>query len=282
MRTVGRRRTDARGDELRELTRVGIGLMAEHDRTRLLEMIVDVGKRLTASDAVCLIVAETDAEGDPLLRLALWRCDSLPDLSQLAATPQAIDERTIIGHAAATKELLVIADAYDLPRDAGFAQNPIFDEELGYHRKSMLIVPMVDHIDQLVGVLLFVNRKTNPSVKIRDKAAADRYVVPYADHDVRVAQSLASHAAISIENAELYEQIERTLESVVKASVTAIDQRDPTTAGHSLRVAALATALARRSIAHRGAFAGVHFTRQADARAVLRRAASRLRQGHRP
>jgi HD-GYP domain-containing protein (c-di-GMP phosphodiesterase class II) len=61
---------------------------------------------------------------------------------------------------------------------------------------------------------------------------------------VRLARSLASQAAVSIENAQLHGRIERTLESVVKVAVTAIDQRDPTTAGHSLRVAKLSTALA--------------------------------------
>jgi HD-GYP domain-containing protein (c-di-GMP phosphodiesterase class II) len=79
---------------------------------------------------------------------------------------------------------------------------------------------------------------------------------------VRVARSLASHAAISIENAELYAQIERTLESFVKASVTAIDQRDPTTAGHAVRVATLATEIATAVDASDGdVFGRVHFTR---------------------
>ncbi len=49
---------------------------------------------------------------------------------------------------------------------------------------------------------------------------------------------------MSIENARLYAQIEQMLESFVKASVTAIDQRDPTTAGHSLRVSALVAGIA--------------------------------------
>lgn len=249
-------------DELRDLTRIGIGLMAEHDRVALLDKILDVGKRYTRSDAAGLILAESQDGGGQRLRLALWVCDSLPDLSELEAITFPIDDTSIIGHAAATKQLVVVADAYNLPPDAGFAANPAFDKRFGYHRQSMLIVPMIDHIDRLVGVLLFINRKTDPAAKITSKAAADRYVLPYTAHDVGIARSLASHAAVSIENAELYAQIERTLESFVKASVTAIDQHDPTTAGHSVRVATLTMDLAAAiDRADRGVFESVRFTR---------------------
>ncbi|MGH7616216.1 MAG: HD-GYP domain-containing protein [Gemmatimonadaceae bacterium] len=261
-RTPGRRQTDGYGEELRELTRIGIGLMAERDRTALLQSILVAGKRFTTSDAVCLVLAEPGDDGRPRLRLTLWQCDTLPDLSAMADTAFPIDDGSVMGHAALTKEVLVVDDAYHLPPDAGFAANPLFDQRYGYWRKSMLIMPMVDHVDQLVGLLLFVNRKTSAEAKITNEEAANRYVVPYSDRDVRFAHALASHAAVSIENAELYARIEHTLESFVKASVTAIDQRDPSTAGHSLRVAALTMELAA-AVQHatRAPFADVHFTR---------------------
>lgn len=125
----------------------------------------------------------------------------------------------------------------------------------------MLIVPMVDHHDHLVGVLVLINRKSDPRARITSKAMADRYVLSYTDREVRLARSLASQAAVSIENAQLYAQIERMLESVVKAAVTAIDQRDPTTAGHSLRVAALSTGLAEAiDRAERGPYRDTRFS----------------------
>jgi HD-GYP domain-containing protein (c-di-GMP phosphodiesterase class II) len=87
--------------------------------------------------------------------------------------------------------------------------------------------------------------------------------VPYTSREVRLAHALASHAAVSIENAELYARIEHTLESFVKAAATAIDERDPTTAGHSVRVATLTIQIAK-AVDHvdHGVFANVHFTRQ--------------------
>ena len=126
----------------------------------------------------------------------------------------------------------------------------------------MLVVPMLDHLDHLVGVLLFANRKTDPSARITNRKDADQYVMPYTEHEVSLARSLAGQAAVSIENARLYARIEEILESFVKASVSAIDLRDPTTAGHSVRVAALTTAIATAvERCGRGRYRDVRFTR---------------------
>lgn len=250
-----------REHELRDLTKVGIALMAEHNRRALLDKIVDVGKELTASDAGALVLAEPDRGGPQRLRLVLYKCDSVPDLSSLTERTFQIDDSTVIGHAAATRQLLVIKDAYDLPTGAGFGSDQSVDTQFGYHRRSMLVVPMVDHLDILVGILMFVNRKRERSAVIRTKADADRFVLSYTDREVRLAHALASQAAVSIENAELYARVEGLLDSFVKASVTAIDQHDPTTAGHSVRVAALAMRIAEEvDRAEHGPFSSVRFS----------------------
>jgi HD-GYP domain-containing protein (c-di-GMP phosphodiesterase class II) len=250
-----------REHELRDLTKVGIALMAEHNRRALLDKIVDVGKELTASDAGVLVLAEPDRGGPQRLRLVLYKCDSVPDLSSLSERTFQIDDSTIIGHAAATRQLLVIKDAYDLPAGASFGSDRSVDAQVGYHRRSMLIVPMVDHLDVLVGILMFVNRKRERSAVIRTKEDADRFALPYTDREVRLAHALASQAAVSIENAELYARVEGLLDSFVKASVTAIDQHDPTTAGHSVRVAALTMRIAEEvDRAEHGPFSSVRFS----------------------
>jgi HD-GYP domain-containing protein (c-di-GMP phosphodiesterase class II) len=172
-----------------------------------------------------------------------------------------VDNESLVGHAALTLEPVVIADAYDLPATAHMILDLSFDERYHYRRRSMLIVPMVDHRGRLVGVLGFINRKTEPSARIATKEDADRWVVPYSDREVMMARMLASLAAVSLENAALYAQVEYAFERFVKAAVTAIDERDPTTAGHSLRVAALSTALAEAAIrTDDGTYRDVRFT----------------------
>jgi hypothetical protein len=86
-------------------------------------------------------------------------------------------------------------------------------------------------------------------------------VLPYGDRELVLVQALAGQAAVSIENSLLYRQIENIFESFVKAAVIAVDQRDPTTSGHSVRVATLTCDLAEgleRTGA--GAWRGVRFT----------------------
>jgi HD-GYP domain-containing protein (c-di-GMP phosphodiesterase class II) len=244
--------------ELHELLDIGMGLMTEHDRPALLRRIVNAGKRFTRSDGCGIALTETNYGKEPRLRLKLYEFDSIPDLPPLEGP---IDNSTIIGHAAMTGKVLVVDDAYQLPSDVDFKSSKEFDETYGYYRRSMLVVPMIDQIGNIVGVLVCVNRKTDPNAKIRTKEDADRYVTSYTSRDVRLARSLAGEAAVAVENVNLYAQIERTLESFVKASVSAIDQRDPTTSGHSIRVAALTTALASAvERSHRGAYRDVHFT----------------------
>jgi HD-GYP domain-containing protein (c-di-GMP phosphodiesterase class II) len=120
---------------------------------------------------------------------------------------------------------------------------------------------MLDQRDHLVGVLALVNRKRFRDAKIVDKESADRYALPYRARDIRVARSLASQAAVAIENVQLYAQVEQTLEGVVKTAVSAIDERDPATAGHSMRVADMTVGLARAvERVGSGPYKGVRFT----------------------
>ena len=238
-----RRRLASHKHESRELNRIGMALMMERDHQKLLREIVDQGKRVTQSDAGAMLLVETDAQGVKCLRGTFWRFDHLAEVPGSDQTIP-IDNSSLIGHAALIGEPVVVADAYDFPGDVGIEAGLEFDRQYGYRRQSMLIVPMLDHLDHLVGVLVFANRKSDPNGRITDKETADRYALPYTEHEVSLARSLAGQAAVSIENAGLYAQIEQILESFVKASVTAIDGRDPTTAGHSLRVSALSTAIA--------------------------------------
>ena len=229
-------------NELNELHRIGMALMTERDPDRLLVQILEQATRLTNSDAGSLYLSEDGPEG-PRLRFKLSRNATLPDLPLVEFT-LPIDKHSVAGYAAVTGDSIVIEDAYALSADAPYTLNRSFDERFGYRTKSMLVVPMRDHRGTVVGVLQLINRKDEPNAQIRDEAAANRHVLPYGDHEQLLVGGLAGQAAVSIENSRLYAQIQNLFESFVKAAVTAIDQRDPTTAGHSIRVAALTVDLA--------------------------------------
>jgi HD-GYP domain-containing protein (c-di-GMP phosphodiesterase class II) len=247
--------------EFKELSRIGIALMGEHDRKALLRLIVAQCKQLTHSDGCGLLLLIEDEKGNRWLRPVLYGFDSIDADFLDPSTRYPVDERSVIGHATLAREPVVISDAYDLPPEALFEMNLAFDVRYGYRRRSMLAIPMIDQLDRVLGILVCINRKTDPNAKITGKEDADRYVIDYSNREVRLTQMLASHAAVAIENARLYAQVQSILESFVQASVSAIDLRDPATAGHSLRVAALVGGLAAAvERKEDGPYRDVHFT----------------------
>jgi HD-GYP domain-containing protein (c-di-GMP phosphodiesterase class II) len=224
---------------LREMSKVGMALMGERDPMSLFDLILTQARSLTQSDAGSLYLVEKGDDGSSLLHFIASQIDTLPDLPSLTFR-LPLDPTSLAGYAATSGRALIIDDAYELPEDVPYSFNKAaFDEKYGYRAKSMLIVPMVDHRDKVVGVLQLINRKTDPTAAIRTDEDSDRWVLPYTDREVDIVSSLAGQAAVAIENGRLYQDIENLFAGFIKAAVTAIDRRDPTTSGHSVRVTEL-------------------------------------------
>src|SRR5581483_3700006 len=183
-------------------------------------------------------------ENQQVLRWKLAQNDSI-DVVSFEEKVLPITRRSLAGYVALTGETLVIDDAYDLPEHVEYTINRSFDEENGYLTRSMLVFPMTNHVGELIGVLQLINRK-RPGGPLRLSAATVPHeVVPFDVETVELMRSLAGQAAVAVENNLLYESIERLFEGFVTAAVTAIEQRDPTTSGHSFRVADLTVELAK-------------------------------------
>jgi HD-GYP domain-containing protein (c-di-GMP phosphodiesterase class II) len=240
-----REQEQQRYQELTELTRVGVALSHERDLTKLLDMILSQARRITNSDAGSLYLAERTDDGSPpkKLRFKVAQNYSLPNLPFSESTV-SVDHASLSGYVAATGQPLVITDVYLLPEDVSYKQNRTFDEKFGYRTKSMLVLPMRTHRDEIIGVLQLINRKRSADAMLSNEVIVEREVQPFDQRSIELVNALASQAAVAIENSLLYEDIEALFEGFVKAAVTAIEQRDPTTRGHSDRVAKLTVGLA--------------------------------------
>jgi|GEM_PF-368875 len=250
--------------ELHELTRVGAAISTERNLVAVLERILTQARRLSGCDAGSLYLAEPGSNGGPgILRFRIAQNASLPDVPFTEYTIP-IDHGSLAGYAAVTGTALSVPDVYALPVDAVYRQNRTFDERFGYHTQSVLVLPMKTHRDEVVGVLQLINRTRRPGVVLSTPAITDAEVVPFDDASVTLVSALASLGAVAIENARLYEDIERLFEGFVTAAVTAIESRDPSTHGHSARVASLSVALAEAITRDggRGAHRGLTFTRE--------------------
>ncbi len=228
--------------ELTELNLIGVKLSAERDTDALLDLILLKAREITRSDAGSLYLVEEDEDGNRRLRFKLTQNDSVRVPFREFTLP--ISHQSVAGHVALTGEVLNLADAYAPPAGAPFQINVAFDQQVGYRTKSMLVVPLKTQKDEIIGVLQLINCKLDPARGFVSPAEIEREVIPFSARSQDLAASLASQAAVALENRRLYENIQILFEGFVKASVTAIEARDPTTAGHSFRVADLTTGLA--------------------------------------
>jgi len=236
-----RRSLTARTEEIHALVGVGVALAAERDPRRLLETILSSARALTQADAGSLYLVEPEGEG-AVLRFALAQNDSVRFDFEERTLP--LDDSSIAGFVAGSGGPLNLADVSELPPGAPYRFDAESDRRYGYRTRSMLTVPMRTPRGRVLGVLQLINRKRHvmPDGAVTGFIRVE--VTPFDEENERVARALAAQAAVAVENRQLTGSIRRLFEGFVEASVTAIEQRDPTTSGHSERVARTACALA--------------------------------------
>ncbi|MBF0497140.1 MAG: GAF domain-containing protein [Deltaproteobacteria bacterium] len=237
--------------DLSELNQIGIALSAERDFNKLLDLILTKAREITTADAGSLYLVETDPDilpdtnnywADKRLRFKLTQNSSLIMSFQEFVMP--VIKTSMAGYTAISGQPLNIVDAYAILEDSDYSLNRSFDERTGYQTRSMLCIPMQSHQGEVIGVLQLINRKLHWLTPLVDKEQFDHDVIPFDSRCEELASSLASQAAVSIDNMRLYEEIKKLFEGFIYASVHAIEQRDPTTSGHSERVAVLTVGLA--------------------------------------
>jgi HD-GYP domain-containing protein (c-di-GMP phosphodiesterase class II) len=135
----------------------------------------------------------------------------------------------------------------EMPAGSPFGFDRSFDDKVGYRTKSMLCTPLVSSKGEVIGVLQLINKKKEPTRKLLAPEDFERGVVEFDDRSEQLLTTLSAQAGIALENAVLYDEIRAIFEGFVRASVDAIEARDPTTSGHSRRVADFTVGLAQAS-----------------------------------
>jgi HD-GYP domain-containing protein (c-di-GMP phosphodiesterase class II) len=238
---TAREELEAAEQEREQLNEIGIALSSQRDVRELLNLILAKAREITRADAGSLYLIEEEGENRHL-RFMLTQNDSLVFPFKELTLPLAED--SMAGYTALRGKVVNFADAYHIPPEMPFHFNDNYDRESGYRTKSLLTLPMCNAKGEVLGVLQLINAKSDPAARLRREADVAAHVQPFHERSVRLALSLASQAAVAYENRKLYNDIQTLFEGFVQAAVTAIEQRDPTTSGHSLRVAAYTQGLA--------------------------------------
>jgi HD-GYP domain-containing protein (c-di-GMP phosphodiesterase class II) len=232
---------DDLGQRLEQLNVIGASLSAERDINRLLEAILTAAKSITRADGGTLYrvteertlrfeivrtsslryyLGGTTGNPVPFYPIQLYK-DGKPNHSMVAA------------YAALTGKTVNIADAYTAD-GFDFSGTRAFDQKTGYRSTSFLTVPMRNHEHEIIGVLQLINAQD----------PASGAILPFSASDQRLAESLASQAAVAITNRMLINQLEGLFESFINLINTAIDEKSPYTGGHCQRVPTLTMLLA--------------------------------------
>ncbi len=253
--------------ELEELNRVGIALSETRDVEQLLDLILKKAREITAADAGSLYLVENGGASpdDGLrvsqLRFKLTQNDSVQFPFSEHTLP--LTENSMAGYCALHGEVIELADAYRVPKARPFHFDATFDEQAGYRTRSLITLPMKNGKGEVLGVLQLINCKRNGKALLTDSRAVRRWVHQFPERAVRLGLSLASQAAVAYENSKLYRDIENLFDGFVNAAVEAIEQRDPTTSGHSQRVCKMTVALAEAVDREpRGIYGDLRFSRE--------------------
>lgn len=238
--------------QVNRLSRIGIALSAEHDLHRLLEMIVDEARLFTMADAGTLYIVENGH-----LKFEIMQNDTFKTRmggtsgNEITMPVVPLSKANVSGYVALTGEAVNIPDVY-VAQGFDFTGPRQYDQATGYRSKSMLVVPMTNQDNEIIGVLQLLNAKDPKSGEI----------IPFGGEFVALTKSLASQAAVAITNAKLLRDMEYLFDSFVKVMATAIDERSPYTGGHIKRVAALGVMICEViNNIDEGRFADVHFSK---------------------
>lgn len=232
------------------MIKIGRALSHERDIKKLLAIILRHACDVTNADAGSVYIVEGHDEDlvKRRLRFEVSQNDSrtLPEGKPV----MAVSATSIVGQCVLSSDRINIPNLYALEPPGlgnnpwGFVHDRSFDERHGYQTRSVLAVPMISARNEVIGVIQLINKRAKGWIQLDLPSDFEAGVVPFDDISETYIFALASQAGIALENVLLYGEVKALFDGFVKASVTAIESRDPTTSGHSERVARLTVNLA--------------------------------------
>lgn len=211
---------------------IGISLTVEKDPNNLYGNILTFLRNATGAEAGTLYLMSKERDKIYFISSQNRRFDS----KMIEKREVPFNRESFVGFVCHTGKTLNIKNAYEIPEGTPYHFNDEIDKKLNYKTISIITVPMKTTTGDVVGAVQLINKLSKN----------DNNPVPFSKFDEMVLTSLSTLAAVSVENNNLLLETETLLNNMIISSVKAIEQRDPATKGHSLRVAAYTIELLKR------------------------------------
>ncbi len=212
-------------DELKAILDISIALSAEKNRNKLFDMIITRSMDISSCDAGTLYLLENNTLVFTIMKTLSQNVDKGADGEKIDIPPVELKEENICAYAAIHRQVLNIPDVYDNDM-FDFSGPQKYDAITGYRTGSMLVIPLIDSEENVVGVLQLMNALDN-----------DGQVIPFNESIDRVIFALSSQAAIAVSNLRYRQELKDQMWSFTEAMAAAIDERTPYNASHTRHVA---------------------------------------------
>lgn len=224
--------------------KIGLALSTEKNIDKLLEMIVLEARAMSNADAGTLYITDKESK---YLNFKIVQNDTMNlrmggtsgteiNFPSIPLYPDGKPNHyNVSSHVAISGEIVNIPDVYEA-EGFDFTGPKKYDAKTGYRSKSMIVIPLTNHENNIIGVLQLLNAK-NPETG---------EVIEFSNEYVDDIASLASQAAVALTNTQLIQDLKDLLYAFIKSIAMAIDEKSSYTGGHIKRVVELSMMIAEK------------------------------------
>ncbi len=221
--------------QLTNIISIGIALSAEKDHNKLIEMIITEAMRITNSDAGTLYLLDDNSLKMKIIHnrsMKIFKGGKGEEID-LPAVP--LNPAYVSSYVALEGKAVSVEDVYRV-ENFDFSGARKYDKMTGYRTTSMLVLPLKDYLNEVIGVLQLINAMDENNEK----------TISFNPDDQNIVEALASLAATSLTNMNLIKEVEDLFESFAQVIVTAIDEQTPYNATHTRKVSKLSCIIAEK------------------------------------
>ena len=232
------------------VTRAGVAFTRERDVSNILEVTLNTARKLSNADGGSIYMLHEEFANDPVdpgriahreLRFVALQNETMDtylkgrDIDVMPPVPLELDGQpnlsNVSAYCANQRKMLNFADVYDA-EGFDFKGTRGYDEANNYRSKSMLVIPLEDHENNIIGVLQLINRRDDSG-----------QVVSFDTEDIELVQSVSFPAAAAITTQRLIEEQAILFNAFVTVLAEGLGEKSPHTYNHIRRVAALGEAI---------------------------------------